>query len=183
LRSFRVAPARRNRHNLLKQRRFDMPITFSALPTAPVEAIRAGAPDANGQPAERTRSDGDGNPCRHCLRRIPAGAPMLVLAWRPFPSLQPYAETGPIFLCAACARHPDTPHVPEMIARTDRYLLRGYGADHRIVYGTGDVVETARLEETAATLLTQPRVAYLHLRSARNNCYQLRIDRGPLTAQ
>jgi hypothetical protein len=156
-----------------------MPITVSALPTGPVEAVRAGGPDAYGQPAERTVSDGGGNPCRHCLRHIPAGAPMLVLAWRPFPSLQPYAETGPIFLCAACERHPDTPQIPAMIAATERYLLRGYGPDHRIVYGTGDIVATAFLPEAAATRLADPRVAYLHLRSARNNCYQLRIDRVP----
>ncbi len=46
-------------------------------------------------------SDGHGNPCRSCLADIRAGAAMLIVAARPFPALQPYAETGPIFLCAA----------------------------------------------------------------------------------
>ncbi|MEM7642433.1 MAG: DUF1203 domain-containing protein, partial [Pseudomonadota bacterium] len=69
-----------------------------------VAAIRAGGPDANGRPAERAISNGNGNPCRACLRNIDAGDPMLILAARPFPELQPYAETGPIFLHAeACA--------------------------------------------------------------------------------
>jgi hypothetical protein len=156
-----------------------MPLRFSALPSAPVAAIRAGGPDANGQPAERFTSDGDGVPCRHCLAQVPAGAPALLLAWRPFPAPQPYAETGPIFLCAdPCARHPDTPRLPALFAAVDRLLVRGYGANDRIVYGTGQVVDTAVLEATAERLLDEPKVAYLHLRSARNNCYQARIDRA-----
>jgi hypothetical protein len=54
-------------------------------------------------PAERAVSDGQGNPCRSCLHEVPAGAGMLILAARPFPAAQPYAETGPIFFCAdAC---------------------------------------------------------------------------------
>lgn len=157
-----------------------MSIRFTALPTAAVAAIRAGGPDANGLPAERSVSDGGGNPCRHCLAEIPEGRAMLVLAWRPFPAPQPYAEIGPIFLCAdPCARHPDAPRLPALLAARDRLMIRGYGADHRIVYGTGDVVATAAIEATAARLLADPRVAYVHLRSARNGCYQARIDRAP----
>jgi hypothetical protein len=58
------------------------------------------------------------------------------------------------------------------------YILRGYSADHRIVYGTGAVVPTDRLAEEAEARFRDPRVAYLHVRSARNNCYQCRIDRA-----
>lgn len=79
-------------------------ITFTAIPTEIARAYQAGGPDANGQPPERHISDGGGNPCRHCLGLIPKGAKMLVLAHRPFPNPQPYAEIGPIFLCASsCA--------------------------------------------------------------------------------
>ena len=53
-----------------------------------------------GQPPERKISDGDGVPCRHCLGYVEAGAPYLVLAYRPFPAPQPYAEVGPVFLHA-----------------------------------------------------------------------------------
>lgn len=156
-----------------------MPLLFSALPTGPVEYLRDGGPDAYGRPPERGVSDGAGNPCRHCLADIPAGAPMLILAWRPFPEPQPYAETGPIFLCAdSCPRHPDTPALPALFAGRDALMIRGYGLDHRIVYGTGQVAPTARIAALAAELLAERRVAYLHLRSARNNCYQARIDRA-----
>ena len=49
---------------------------------------------------ERQVSDGSAVPCRHCLSDVAAGEPFLILAHRPFPEAQPYAETGPIFLRA-----------------------------------------------------------------------------------
>lgn len=70
---------------------------FVAIPTEVARAYQAGGLDANGQVPERKLSDGGGNPCRHCLKMIPEGAGMLVLAHRPFPAPQPYAEVGPIF--------------------------------------------------------------------------------------
>ncbi len=124
-----------------------MPFRFSALPAADVANVRAGGPDANGLPAERTVSDGGGNPCRHCLDDIPQGRPMLVLAWRPFPALRPYAEIGPIFLCADCARRADAATPPPIVASRPRFMIRGYGPDERIAYGTGRMVETSALRD------------------------------------
>ncbi|HEY6919676.1 MAG TPA: DUF1203 domain-containing protein [Tabrizicola sp.] len=149
---------------------------FVAISTDAVRALQAGGPDANGQVPERTVSNGGGNPCRHCLKLIPEGAEMLVLAHRPFPAPQPYAEVGPIFLCADACEAGGGEAVPEMLASPD-YIVRGYGTDDRIVYGTGGVVATGAIPARAATLLADPRVAYVHVRSARNNCYQCRIDR------
>ena len=151
-------------------------IRYVPLPTEAVRVVQAGGPDAYGLVPERRVSDG-GNPCRHCLEMIPEGAEMLVLAWRPFPALQPYAETGPIFLCAGPCAAGGGEALPDILASPD-YIVRGYGADDRIVYGTGAVVPTARLRDEAEARLADARVAYLHVRSARNNCYQLRIDRG-----
>jgi hypothetical protein len=152
-----------------------MTVRFTPLPTEIVRAYQSGAPDANGQAPERAVSDGGSNPCRHCLKMIPQGAGMLVLAHRPFPAPQPYAEVGPIFLCADACAAGGGDALPEMLASAD-YIVRGYGADDRIVYGTGAVVPTARIDAEAAARLNDPRVAYVHVRSARNNCYQVRID-------
>jgi hypothetical protein len=155
-----------------------MPAVFAALPTEEVRALRAGGPDAYGHRPEVTVSNGPGNPCRHCLRFVPEGRPMLILAHRPFPWPQPYAETGPIFLCGDdCVRH-DAGR-PAILDGTPDYLVKGYSEDHRIVYGTGRIVPTAEIEAYAETVLADQRVAYVHVRSARNNCYQMRIDRGP----
>jgi Protein of unknown function (DUF1203) len=106
---------------------------------------------------------------------IPEGAGMLVLAHRPFPAPQPYAEVGPIFLCADACEAGGGEVLPEVLASPD-YIVRGYGVDDRIVYGTGGVVATRAIAARASALLADARVAYVHVRSARNNCYQLRID-------
>ena len=149
---------------------------FVAMPTDVVRAYQAGGPDANGQLPERKVAEGGGNPCRHCLKMIPEGAGMLVLAHRPFPALQPYAEVGPIFLCADACETGGGEALPEMLASPD-YIVRGYGADDRIVYGTGAEIPTLGIAARAEELFADPRVAYVHVRSSRNNCYQCRIDR------
>ncbi len=155
-----------------------MTIRFTALPTDQVRALQRGAPDAYGSAPERQLSDGDGVPCRHCLKNVAAGEEYLILAYRPFPALQPYAETGPIFLHAReCERAEESDALPEILASRD-YIVRGYSADDRIVYGSGAVVPTSEIRERAAALLARPDIAYVHTRSGRNNCYQCRIDRA-----
>jgi hypothetical protein len=150
-------------------------IRFSPIPTETVRAYQSGASDANGQAPERQISTGAGNPCRHCLANIPEGAEMLVLAHRPFPNAQPYAEIGPIFLCADACEAGGGPELPEILTSPD-YIIRGYGQDNRIVYGTGAVVPTLQIPAEAEARLNDPSVAYVHIRSARNNCFQCRID-------
>ena len=148
---------------------------FSPISTPIARAYQSSGLDANGQVPERQISDGDGNPCRHCLNLIPKGAEMLVLAHRPFPAPQPYAEVGPIFLCADACEAGGGEDMPQIL-ESPTYILRGYGPDDRIVYGTGAVVAIETLPEEAARRLADPRVAYVHVRSARNNCFQVRID-------
>ena len=156
-----------------------MAIRYVALPTAQVRALQAGGPDAYGMGPERRISDGDGVPCRHCLQNVRAGTEYLVLAYRPFPQLQPYAETGPIFLHAEeCERAPEFRALPDMYRSSADHIVRGYGHDDRIVYGSGAVVPTPMIDERAQELLLRPDIAYLHMRSARNNCYACRIERG-----
>lgn len=154
-----------------------MTVRFTPIPTDLVRAYQAGGVDANGQVPEWAVSDGQANPCRHCLKMIPNGAVMLILAHRPFPAPQPYAELGPIFLCAKACAAGGGADVPQVMESPD-YILRGYGANDRIVYGTGAVVPTDTIMREAERRLADPHVAYLHVRSARNNCYQVRIDRA-----
>ncbi|MBT6203760.1 MAG: DUF1203 domain-containing protein [Rhodospirillaceae bacterium] len=153
-------------------------LRFVALETPLVEALQAGGTDANGQAPERHISDGDANPCRHCLEEIDAGETMLVFAHRPFPEHKPNAEIGPIFLHArACKRYaPGGDTLPVVLDSPD-FIVRGYAHDDRIVYGTGKVTPTDEINCWAQTLLARDEIAYLHVRSARNNCYQCRIER------
>lgn len=154
-------------------------IRFNAMPTEDAARFWQGGHDAYDRPPETIVSDGDGYPCRHCLSNIDHGEAVLVLAYRPFPDLQPYAETGPIFLHKTpCPRYCADELLPPILSSPD-YILRGYGADNRIVYGSGAVIPTERIAARAAELLWQEEIAYVHVRSARNNCYQCRIDKGP----
>jgi len=149
-----------------------------AMPSETAARFRNGGLDANGQPPERHISDGDGVPCRHCLTDVAKGEPFLILAYRPFPGPQPYAEIGPIFLHAdACGRYADV-RVPAMLLAREQILIRGYGADDRIIYGTGKVIPTVALADAAADLFRRTEVAYAHLRSASNNCFQCRLERS-----
>jgi hypothetical protein len=151
-------------------------LSISGLPTRIVDALRAGGPDANGQPPLVRRAEGAANPCRHCLELIREGEEKLVLAYRPFTEAQPYAEIGPIFLHPGrCERYVGE-DVPGWFAFMDPAIVRGYGSDDWIRYETGRVVGGPEIAEACRTILADPGVAYVHVRS-KFNCFQCRVDR------
>lgn len=152
-------------------------IRFIAMTTTLARHYQSGGADANGQKPETHMSDGDGVPCRHCLQNVKAGDKYLILSHRPFPAPQPYAETGPIFLHAdECTRYSESSLMPEMFSESKDFILRGYSCQDRIVYGTGGVTETGDIAKRAEELLSRDDVSYVHMRSARNNCFQCRIE-------
>ena len=154
-----------------------MTLQFHPYEQSFVDTVRAGGADANGQPAEHAISDGEGTPCRSCLDHVPKGKGMLILAARPFPEPQPYAETGPIFLCEDACAPWSGQGLPPILTTSPDYLLKGYDRRYRIVYGTGKVVSQDELEAYAATLLERSEIAFVDVRSARNNCFQCRITK------
>ena len=133
--------------------------------------------DANGQPAERIVSTGPGHPCRSCLRNIDEGDAMLIFAARPFPEPQPYAETGPVFLHADACPEWDGAGVPPILETSPDYLVKGYTPDHRILYGTGAIIPAADLARAINERLARSDIAFVDIRSARNNCFQARAVR------
>lgn len=150
---------------------------FSGMSQRDADAFRAGGSDHYGNPPERKTSDGTA-PCRCCLRLIESGSEMLVVAYRPFGELQPYAETGPIFLCAAwCQAVVSSPDLPPVVVSPE-YLLKGYSADERIVYGTGQIARKEDVSAYADELLEREDIAFVDLRSAKNNCWQIRMTRS-----
>ncbi len=152
-----------------------MTIRCVALPTERVRELQAGAADDYGLRPERRISDGGGTPCRHCLHHVAAGDAYLVLAYRPFPVPQPYAETGPIFIHAApCERAEEGADLPIADGTPELHRPRLRRRPHRLRHGAG----RRQLGGRAAELFGRAEVAYLHVRSARNNCYQFRIERG-----
>lgn len=87
---------------------------------------------------------------------------MLVLAYRPFTTAQPYAETGPVFVCAErCDAVMSSPDLPEVVV-SPQYLLKGYSADERIVYGTGQITARADVGAYADQLLERGEVLWTY---------------------
>lgn len=154
-----------------------MAIKIVVLPTTDVLAFQSGQADANGLQPEQTMSEGNGNPCRHCLKEITAGEPMLVLAHRPFSNIQPYAEVGPIFLCAKhCEAYPQNADIPKLYENRTM-LVRGYTDNQRICYGTGKIIPMTALMDYALSLFSNKEIAFVHVRSATNNCYHFKVER------
>jgi hypothetical protein len=152
-----------------------MKIKFVSMDTATAEHLRSGAADANGNPPEHKISNGIGVPCRCCMKFVGKDEPYLVAAWRPFTKTHAYAETGPVFLHAEpCSADPVAQgELPAFLQNPD-YILRGYDADERTIYGTGGVVSLEAVPARIEELLMQASVKAVHIRSSRNNCYHCR---------
>jgi uncharacterized protein DUF1203 len=161
------------------KRREDMNIEFVGLPSNQVAQIRTTMRDAYGLPVETHRAEIDGLPCRHCMAFPDKGRDFLILAHRPFEGQNAYTETGPIFLCAdECTAPARSSKLPDFLQSAE-YIVRGYTVDERISYGTGQVTPTAQIAEYAQKLLSNPKIAFVDVRSAENNCYHCRIRRAP----
>lgn len=154
-----------------------MKLKIQGIPTDEVERIRLGGDDANGQPAIVCAAEGLANPCRHCIGLIAEGDMKLVLAYRPFHRLQPYAETGPIFLHKEECERYDADVLPAWFDFLEPAIVRGYGDDDWIRYDTGDVVSGRELTARCEAILDDPTIAYVHVRS-KYNCFQCRVDRA-----
>ncbi len=154
-----------------------MTLAIRGIDSGFVDLIRSGGEDANGQRAVSRKATGLANPCRHCLQLIEEGDDMLVLAYRPFSALQPYAEVGPIFLHQRACPPYAGGRLPAWFAYLQPALIRGYGHDDWIRYETGDVVPGSGLAAACEKILGNPEVAYVHIRS-KFNCFQCRVDRS-----
>ena len=65
-----------------------------------------------------------------------------------------------------------------MFEARQNILVRGYTAENRIKYSTGKVIEISAVERVVGQIFEDQDVAYVHMRSASNNCYQCRIERS-----
>lgn len=151
---------------------------FTPIPTNDAHQIWAGGVDAYGNAPEPRVADEEGLPCRHCLQTLAIGAPYFILSYKPFRSHQPYAETGPIFLHAErCERAAETDSLPAILD-SPHYIVRGYCQQERIVYGSGGIVAVDALGARIDQLFADVSIAFIHIRSAANNCFACRVDRA-----
>lgn len=154
-----------------------MKLLVKGMPQSHAKHLRIGGADANGQIPIEVKAQGKSNPCRHCLQRIEEGDDMLIVGYRPFDSIQPYAETGPIFLHKKECAHYQESQLPDWFQQLTPAIIRGYNQDNIIVYETGAVVSGSELAEACASILSNAQVAYVHIRS-KFNCFQCRVERA-----
>lgn len=145
-----------------------------ALPTAVAEEARQraahGAADHKTSVVESERAA----PCRHCLTWAQPGERVILFPYQAIPSHQPYAESGPIFVHAeACARYSSPNEFPRELRKAR--VIRAYNHENEIV--NAEVVDGAP-EETAARLLQDDAVCFLHVRSASHGCYTFKVERA-----
>lgn len=152
-------------------------LAVKGIDTDEANRIKGGGPDANGLSAVVKRAEGPANPCRHCLQLIAEGDDKLVLSYRPFNAVQPYAEAGPIFLHRqTCSRYEDDV-LPAWFAHLQPALVLGYGHDDWIRYEAGGVVQGMQLGDLCRATLGDPEISYVHIRS-RYGCFQCRVERA-----
>jgi hypothetical protein len=134
-------------------------------------------------PRDVVDADG-GSPLRCCLRLSRPGERLVLAAYAPLRRWSAatcadpgaYDEVGPVFLHAdPCEGTVDTGW-PEELRGSPR-VLRGYGADGRIVDGRV-VGEGEAPEPMLDDLLTDDRVAFVHARALVFGCYTFAITRG-----
>ncbi|HKC23687.1 MAG TPA: DUF1203 domain-containing protein [Thermoanaerobaculia bacterium] len=152
-------------------------VPFRIVPFSPDLAarIRATRRDAAGRPV-LVRTDGERHQCRACLELTEPGEAVLLLSHRPFPSEQPYAETGPIFIHERpCVPSSGGASYPAEFPR-HHVVLRAYSESDEIV--DAELVGEARVEDVIARLLARREIAYLHARNDGYGCYMFRVERG-----
>jgi hypothetical protein len=141
-----------------------------------VQNIQSGGADANGQPARVEIAEGTGNPCRHCLQQVAEGDELMIMSFSPFAELQPYAERGPIFLHRDNCERYDSVDMPDWFDFIDPAMVRGYDENDWICYDTGQIVAGPDLRQTCESILQDPAICYVHIRS-RFGCFQCEVRR------
>lgn len=142
--------------------------------------VRETKQDDFGHPLEAVLATGRG-PCRLSLRPFEVGLDTRILAsYSPFTQTTPYAETGPIYICAeAVGPYQDVHRFPPEI-KADKanfpLSLLGYSITERMVYteqvGNQDIDQ--RIEHV---FNTRPEVAFLHVRNSEACCFICKVER------
>jgi hypothetical protein len=154
-----------------------MQINIAPIPATFLDRARNEGIDALGQPVRRVISEG-GEPCRDVLRRAEAGEELILASFSPFHEEGPYREFGPVFILANGSE--------ETISREDLPMTQGYLRDRFVLraYSHGEeildaaMVTPAEAEETLASFLAKPEVAFVHARFPVYGCFACRIDRA-----
>jgi hypothetical protein len=152
-------------------------VTYLALDPRRLDAMRQRGADEFGHPwAPRTAQGWE--PLRCCLRKAVAGEDIALISYSPWPLpwSSPWSEAGPVFVCFHdCPGYPDTDHYPPALLR-QHALLNPFDPQGARAYRHIRFVEPDQDHESAVrTVLGQPDVAFLHVRSAVAQCFTFEV--------
>ena len=151
-----------------------IPIRVIAIPSEIAESVRETSKDPHyGFPAFRLKL-AESAPCRHCLRRIPAGEGAILFTLDAFEQIERLPLPGPVYIHAQdCARYPERGGYPEEL-REGR-TLNAYGRGRRL--RAQEYTGAKDIESRIQKLLAGCDVDYIHVRSTGAGCFTFRIER------
>ena len=150
-------------------------LRITPLSAATAARIRAQMRDDYGN--DLAVQDGEGAPCRVCLRYGKSGERVILFSYRPFDAPCLYQEVGPVFVHAhACRPYEAESGFPADYANRPM-ILRPYDSDDNI-QDSQVIASAGEAATVAAKLLENPHVAYVHARSLTRGCYMFRIGRA-----
>jgi hypothetical protein len=149
----------------------------SALCEDDLARIRSVGRDDFGNELVPVVDESGGAPLRCCLRESEPGELIVLIAYRPFPWVGPYAEVGPVFCHAqACEGYKTPGRYPEGFAHR-RQLLRAYDRNHRICEGI-QAKDGSQAEQLLTWMLSLDEVDFVHSRNVEWGCYMFSASRG-----
>lgn len=152
-------------------------LQYKAIGPERLDAMRGQGADEFGNPWRRRTAEG-WEPLRCCLRTAREGEGIALISYSPWPLPwdTPWAEAGPVFVCHhRCAGY-QTPqeYPPDLRGRFS--LLSPFGHTGARAYRHITFVEPGDDPRKAVeTVMGQPDVAYLHVRSATAQCFTFEV--------
>ena len=148
-----------------------------AISTEVADSVRATMKSPKyGFPAHKEVATGRA-PCRHCLQLVKLREEEAILfTMDAFHGQNVPPSPGPVYIHATeCARYDGNGGIPETY-RGRLLTLEAFGADRKLLAE----IRVTNGEEEAATesLLANPEVEYVHVRSTEAGCYLFRVERS-----
>lgn len=154
------------------------PLRIIAIPTQVAQDVRESSrsPFAD-HPAHTEVARGHG-PCRHCLRNFRIGEEARILfTYDPFAPLGAPPLPGPVFVHRdPCERYSESAGPPPDLDELP-LTLNAYAHPRKLL--VQEYCRGAELGATAAGILEQREVDFIHVRDTEAGCYDFRIERAP----
>jgi Protein of unknown function (DUF1203) len=143
-----------------------------AIDPARLDQVRSSGTDGHGNELVPFAASGDGEPLRCCLRYAQPGEQITLISYAPFDHPSVWTEVGPVYIHAErCGGYRPDGALPEELSSGPR-VLRTYRSDDSMDYEHNTVItDEAELAPIIERLLTEPDVAFLHVRTLAPQCF------------